>query len=285
MASFTLGMNEFGLLSKLAAEPYKTVWGEIKRRGITSVEICALFNNSETAREKTAEMEKRFSYEFPPCVARGNTIYELVDSIRTAGLQVVSCHLMGADMYPEYITEAIPYLKEIHARTGIGQFVISCMFDSEQMVQEFLPGMEQAAAELTEKGITLCYHNHHMDCLPLETGRSAMEMIWEGCPSISFQLDIGWSWYGSMDPEQFIRKHGERITSLHLKDFTEDARSRKDPGRFTAIGSGAVPTAECLKVKDLCSLAPDMIIIDQDASCGDIYDDISSGTAFVRTAL
>ncbi len=67
--------------------------------------------------------------------------------------------------------------------------------------------------------------------------------------------------------------------------MTEDSRERTDDGRFTAIGSGAVPTAEALKHLSVCSLAPDHLIIDQDASMKDMYDEIRSGIRFVRECL
>ena len=188
-------------------------------------------------------------------------------------------HLMFCEAYPEYIREALPYLQELH-KYGIEQFVVSCSFNSAAMVEEYLPHLEYAAKELSKEGAVFCYHNHHQDSELLENDITAMEMVLEA-PDLMLQMDTGWAWYGGMDAPSFMKAHADRIASVHLKDLTEDARKRQDIGRFTAIGSGAVNTKACLDCMDVCSLAPNRLILDQDASAGNIFDDISAGIAYI----
>ena len=66
------------------------------------------------------------------------------------------------EAYPELIEESVPYMQGISHQTGVRQFVISCNFNSVEMVEAFTPHIQKAASALAGEGITLCYHNHHM---------------------------------------------------------------------------------------------------------------------------
>ena len=101
------------------------------------------------------------------------------------------------------------------------------------------------------------------------------------CPHLKMQLDIGWSWYANADTEALIQKYGDRIVSIHLKDFTEDARERNDDGRFTAIGAGAVSISSILAMSGLCDLKADRIIIDQDGTGNTMYGDLEKGLEYL----
>ena len=276
----TPGVNEVPLLSKLIPGPEAQVWKEIRERGIAGVEICILPEESDRIRAYEEEVARK--YHNPRPFVRGADIEPYVARIREAGLEVPSCHVMLCEAYPELIRDNVSYLKDISRKTGIRQFVISCSFESADMAGRFLPFLQEAAEALKENDIRLCYHNHHQDSVPLENGKTVMEMIVQQCPAVMLQLDIGWAWYGGMDNLEFMRDHGDRIVSIHLKDLTEDARTRSDAGRFTAIGSGCVNTQEVLRSLTLCRLSPGKLIIDQDASAGDMYDDLEAGVKFVR---
>ena len=110
-------------------------------------------------------------------------------------------------------------------------------------------------------------------------------MVLENCPDCRIQLDAGWAWYGHMNSLEFMRRYGDRIISVHLKDLTADSRERSDGGRFTAIGAGAVPIKEVLDNLHLCNISPGRLIIDQDESVTDIYGDIKSGIQFIRDSI
>lgn len=284
-AKCTVGINEVGLIAKLIAEPYAQVWNAVLQRGAESIEICAVADHSERIRAYAEEAARKFPVGMPACLAKGSDIFALAKSVTDSGLMIHSCHLLLCEAYPELIEESVPYLKEISAQTGIRQFVISCMFDSLKMVEAFLTHIKNAAEALAHDSITLCYHNHDMDSRPLENGKTALEMVLESCPDCMIQLDVGWAWYADMDSVSFMKQYGDRIASVHLKDFTADCRERSDDGRFTAIGAGAVPTKDVLANLHLCNLAPGRLIIDQDASGGDMYDDAEFGIRFIRESI
>ena len=283
--NFTIGINEIGLIAKLVTLPYEEVWDTIRDLGATSVELCVIPDHSDRIRAYTEEAARKYPVGMPPCLCKGDAVFDFAKTIQDHGLALCSCHLLLCEAYPELVEESVPYMLEIGKRTGISQFVISCMFDSASKVNSFLKPIQSAAAALKAEGMTLCYHNHHMDSMPLENEKTAMEMVLENCPDCMIQLDIGWAWYGYMDSVSFMKQYAERIASVHLKDLTKDARERTDDGRFTAIGSGAVPTEEALKHLHLCHPAPDHLIIDQDASTKDMYEEIRSGIRFVRRCL
>ena len=277
---YCLGVNEVPLLSKLIPEPPEKVWPQLVRRGIAGVEICILPQDNPRVHAYEEEVSRR--YRSSRSFSRAEAILPFVQSIRDGGLEVDSAHLMLCEAYPELIVENIPYLIRVSRQTGIRQFVVSCSFDTMENTSRFIPFLQQAAKALREEGITLCYHNHHQDSTVFENGKSAFEMVLEECPDIMLQLDVGWAWYGGMDPVAILKQYGERIVSVHLKDLAQDARERDDAGRFTAIGHGCVPVREVLDHLPLCRLSCGKLIIDQDASAGDMYDDLAAGAVFVQ---
>ena len=287
----TIGINEVPAISKLIELSQDETWNGMKARGIGSIEICTLIAPTQEIADRMAEQAKHYKANLDSYFAKIQSTDDLsnmealVNSIRACELEVYSCHLMGAGMYPAYIVQCIPFIRAIHKKLNISNFVISLNLESIESVQEFIPCVEAAAKELSPNGITLCYHNHHMDSTRFKNGKSPIEMMMENCPHLMIQLDTGWAWYGGMNPVQFIKDNYERIASLHLKDLTDDSREREDKGKFTAIGYGATPIRECLEAMDLCKLKEGMLIIDQDESAGDMFDDVEKGVKFVKKCL
>lgn len=106
------------------------------------------------------------------------------------------------------------------------------------------------AAELDElgkfykdQGFGFGWHNHHFEFWPTETGRLPMDIILDGAPEIDWEMDVAWVIRGENDPKQWLDKHGQRITAIHLKDIALQGESTDEDG-WADLGHGTVPWKE-----------------------------------------
>jgi sugar phosphate isomerase/epimerase len=83
--------------------------------------------------------------------------------------------------------------------------------------------LNEAGAQLGPAGIRVGYHNHNVEFVKLPNGRPALELILERTDPklVDFELDIGWLRSAGLDPVDFLKKHGARVSQLHLKDLKE----------------------------------------------------------------
>ena len=80
-----------------------------------------------------------------------------------------------------------------------------------------------ASKKCAETGIKYAIHNHGPDIPRLfPTGRSAYEMIQDLDPRMGLCLDIGHDFRFGYDPVDSIRRYGDRLFDLHLKNVVPD---------------------------------------------------------------
>lgn len=101
-------------------------------------------------------------------------------------------------------------------------------------VLEFTREANEYAKRLKEHGISLYYHNHHVEFRKYD-GRFMLDIIADECPDIGFELDLHWVQRGGANPIDFIEKYADRTELIHLKDYRigeidEDAFDALDEG-------------------------------------------------------
>lgn len=98
--------------------------------------------------------------------------------------------------------------------------------------------------ELTRKaGITCGYHNHNMEFRSFDGVTAYDELLRLTDPKlVTMQLDIGWVAAAGLDPLQTLKRHADRISSLHIKDVRKDAKTFVDrvDSQTIEIGKGRV---------------------------------------------
>jgi sugar phosphate isomerase/epimerase len=88
------------------------------------------------------------------------------------------------------------------------------------------------AARLAEQGITLCYHNHHVDLIRFGEER-IFDIVRRVAPSLYFEVDLHWVQRGGMAPLDMLKAYTGVCKLIHLKDyrvipFPADALARRD---------------------------------------------------------
>ena len=78
---------------------------------------------------------------------------------------------------------------------------------------------EEPAARLAADGITLCYHNHHVDLARVESGERLFDVVRRVAPSMAFEVDLHWVQRGGMAPLDMLAAYAGVCRLIHVKDF------------------------------------------------------------------
>jgi sugar phosphate isomerase/epimerase len=104
-------------------------------------------------------------------------------------------------------------------------------------VLAFCDESEAIARRLSEEGIGLYYHNHHIEFAKYD-GRYLLDIIADRAPSVGLEVDVHWVQRGGLDPVRTLAKYGDRVAMVHLKDYRI---GRLGDEAFAALGRGDVP--------------------------------------------
>ncbi|MDQ4490141.1 sugar phosphate isomerase/epimerase [Sinomonas sp. ASV486] len=110
---------------------------------------------------------------------------------------------------------------------------------SEERVVDYAKRVEKAAQALADHGVTLYYHNHHVDFARMG-GRYVMDILAEEAPSIGLEIDVHWVQRGGLDPVRTLQKYAGRTAMVHLKDYRigalpEEGIAAYESGDFAAF--------------------------------------------------
>lgn len=124
---------------------------------------------------------------------------------------------------------------------------------SEEQLDRAGERLDRAAARCSERGLAAALHPHAASYIesPVE-----VEAILERT-ELPLCIDTGHAVVGGGDPVDLVRRHGERLAHLHLKDVDEAVLARLRAGEidmdeawasgiFCAFGEGVVPLPEFL---------------------------------------
>ena len=99
----------------------------------------------------------------------------------------------------------------------IGMLPITLM-GNKDLVMAFIEKCEVMAERLSQHGIELYYHNHHVEFHKYD-GEYLLDIMKENTTRLGFELDVHWIYRGGENPIEFIKKYKNRVTLLHLKDY------------------------------------------------------------------
>jgi sugar phosphate isomerase/epimerase len=107
-----------------------------------------------------------------------------------------------------------------------------------------------AGKKLKEKGIQFCYHNHGFEFVPYKN-ETLFDYLFKNtdAENVKFELDIFWAQHCGQNPVELLKKYGQRIELMHIKDM-----DKKVIGNFTgqeniesdvAWGTGQIDVKSC----------------------------------------
>lgn len=95
------------------------------------------------------------------------------------------------------------------------------------------------AETYNKAGFGFGWHNHDFEFRPTASGRLPIDIILEGAPGISWEMDVAWVVRGDKDPQAFIDKYADRISAIHVKDIAPAGECVDEDG-WADVGYGVM---------------------------------------------
>ena len=159
--------------------------------------------------------------------------------LKKYSLETIGAHIGLNDIENNYDTvkkfaDTLGFKNIIIPWIGIGDI------DTTEKAVATAKRMEACAQKLKADGYVLGFHNHTIEYEPKLDGKTAIDIFLEEAPSLKHEIDVGWAFAAGADVVEYIKKIGDRLLIVHIKDIDDN----KTP---TEIGSGNVNMEEILK--------------------------------------
>jgi sugar phosphate isomerase/epimerase len=134
-------------------------------------------------------------------------------------------------------------------------------------MKEEIATVNQLGKDLAKEGITLVFHNHDPEFTTIYQGVPLFWLMAATCEDLKFEIDLAWAHYAGWDPAKLITTLGDRVVSLHVKDyipgdnFEHKSRTVRVP-RYCAPGAGLVDLFACFQAAE--KIGVPWAIIEQD---------------------
>src|SRR4051794_18212309 len=119
------------------------------------------------------------------------------------------------------------------SRVRIGMMPLPAMASQEALLA-FCRQAEEVAGRLADDGITLYYHNHHIE-FAKRAGTTILDIIRAAAPTMRLEIDVHWVQRGGKDPVRTLDKYRGLVDLVHLKDYRI---GELPPTAFEALQSG-----------------------------------------------
>lgn len=118
--------------------------------------------------------------------------------------------------------------------------------EERQPTTDYWRGLGEKLAKGAEAagkhGLTVAWHNHDFEFLPLPDGTRPIDHIFgAGGNAVKFEIDCGWIVRAGADPAAELRRFADRIVAIQTKD-TAPLGTKEDDG-WTATGDGIIDWA------------------------------------------
>jgi len=185
----------------------------------------------------------------------GKSIAEMRKITDDLGLSVVSAHYLSGQGSNAWGTPVNQWEKAVEDAAKMGQKYMTVAFllpDERKSLNDYkkVADILNKAGEITAKyGITMAYHNHDFEFIPLE-GQVPMDVLLKNTQAdlVKFELDIYWIKKAGLDPIQFFKQNKGRVPLWHVKDM------EKESGDFAPVGDGVIDWMSIFKEEKTAGL-------------------------------
>ena len=198
---------------------------------------------------------------------------QLRSGLRENGLAAPTTHvgLLSGDQ-----NQICELAVELGIQTIIDPYVDPARWQSEADVTQIASDLSAAAKNAARYGLTVGYHNHHFELESKISGVHALEVFADRlAPEVVLELDTYWAYAGGADVPALLKRLGDRVVALHLKD----GDGTLDTSKQVAVGSGVLP------VREIIAAAPDALrVVELYDSKMDLFDAVRDSREFLLTS-
>jgi sugar phosphate isomerase/epimerase len=180
----------------------------------------------------------------------------------------------------------------------IGMMPFEAMVSKEAVVR-FADETEVAAQRLAAEGITLAYHNHHVD-FAKHDGETLFDIVRRVSPSVHFEIDVHWVQRGGRSPVDVLAEVAGQVELVHLKDYRvatlppvamELLAAGDSAGfmqafanlvQFAEVGAGNIDFGPV--IEQAVTSGAEYLLVEQDELYGrDAYDCLADSMAHIKS--
>lgn len=275
-----LGVQMMMVKDKVAEDGMRPVLQKIRDLGYDAVEVSQIPMDEKN----TADLEW------------GRT--ELGLDVGALSVALKENKLSNADALDTAFDKIVADCKRLGTRyVRIGMMPFDAMV-SKQACETWAAECEQAAKKLQAEGITLCYHNHHVDLAQFD-GERIFDLVRRVAPTLQFEVDLHWVQRGGMAPLDMLAEYSGVCRIIHVKDFRvvpmtaesmelladgkreEFMAEFRDIVQFAEVGQGNMDWPKLLPAaKDA---GADYFFVEQDETYGrDPYDCLADSRDYLK---
>ena len=173
--------------------------------------------------------------------------------IPQSGLKVISLHsdLNSIERDPKSVAEeALEYGTDKVVITGMYRYD----YTSSSSLFSLTARLDEGGRRLKEYGVSLLYHNHNIETVKDEKGRTALDVIINGTNGdyVSFELDTFWLSEAGCPLEEWMKKMGGRLKLWHIADRGWRGNSKQIApivkSGSVELGTGNLPLERLLSI-------------------------------------
>jgi sugar phosphate isomerase/epimerase len=147
-------------------------------------------------------------------------------------------------------------------------------FSSVAEVAAVADDLNAAATVAARYDVRVGYHNHAQELEILLDGTTALEVLAAHLDdAVVLEVDVYWAAVGGQDPVALLRRLGERVAAVHVKDGPATAEVRDQ----VAVGHGGLP------IREILDAAPHALrVVELDDTRGDRFQAVADSCAWLR---
>ena len=154
-------------------------------------------------------------------------------------------HVAAIQVKPKQVFEQVEEIVAFCQITGCKNVVISmlpfeCILGSEDKFYGFLERLDGQYDLYAAQGIELAYHHHNWEYVSLSNKKTRMDELIERTERIKFVHDTYWTTKSGFSAEQQIKRFGNRLLGIHLRDLTLYQKGLNVLSRDAAVGDGVI---------------------------------------------
>lgn len=194
-----IGVQAMMVKQHVAEQGAYAVWRRLAETGYSAVEVSQIPLTPDT-RDQIVRANQDFGMSVAAISATMGPAGGANDSLPDTFNKIVSdADALGTD------------------RVRIGMLPMIALTSTEALVS-FARETNSMARRLSDHGIVLSYHNHHIEFARLG-GQHILDLIRHEAPDLKFELDVHWIQRGGMNPTEVLTSYAGVVDLVHLKDY------------------------------------------------------------------
>jgi sugar phosphate isomerase/epimerase len=218
--------------------------------------------------------------------AVSNGLDKIWPSLQQTSLKPVSLHIDTAlfTRTPEKLPAALEDAKAKGFRYAVCPYIAPQDRGGADVIKKLGDTLNKAGEFCNKAGLKLCYHNHAFEFEPSGNGTLLDVLMQAADPKlVSLELDIMWSQVAGVKPVDVLKKYGNRVALMHLKNVaagTPQAYNEKvERTAFREVGNGVIEIPAVLKAAQ--SAGVQHFFVEQDQTPGDPLDSLKQSYEYL----